>query len=202
MIILGLTGGIGMGKSAVTKQLQAKHIPVWDADQAVADLYGGTKSGVWCYHRRDFQKQIGCSTKEEARSLVEKNPAFLTYLGQAAAPFLLKQATTFVTDQRYSMRRDIIALDIPLLFEAGWDKLIPFTRIVTVSCPLSDQQDRVLARPGMTLNKFATILDNQLSDDERREKSDFVIDTSGTLEHTEAQVEAVLLLIKNYRLHR
>lgn len=199
MIVLGLTGGIGMGKSAVTKRLPSS-IPVFDADKAVADLYEPlSKGGVWTYHGRDYRKAAGITRgKDEAIRMVMQDPAYMKLFAQIAHPFLIKQALTFIADNRH-MKREFILLDVPLLFEMGWDKLLPIDVTITVSCPIHMQLERVLARPGMDRQRFANVIAQQLSDDERREKADFIVDTSGELEDTARQVEAVLLLAKNYR---
>lgn len=199
MIVLGLTGGIGMGKSAVTRNLPIG-IPVFDADKAVADLYEA-KGGVWTYHGRDFRNALGIKTKQDAIDLVLKDPAYMKLFAQVAHPFLIKQASTFIADMKL-VHKKMIVLDVPLLFEMGWDKILPINATVTVSCPIDVQMERVLARPGMNRQRFANVIAQQLSDDERREKADFIVDTGGDLEDTVRQVEAVLLLAKNYEVIR
>ena len=195
MIVLGLTGGIGMGKSAVTKVLQSKDIPVWDADKAVADLYE-KDSGMWYLHGRTFRDLVQCRSKEEARDRVLDNPDFISLLGAAAAPFMIQQAKTFIADMK-AAKKKLVVLDVPLLFESNWHKLLPIDATVTVSCSIENQAERVLARPGMHRNWFATVLANQMADFERRELATFIIDTNGELDSTPPQVEAVLLLAKN-----
>lgn len=200
MITLGLTGGIGMGKSAVTSYLLSKNIPVWDADKAAADLYE-PNSGLWYLHGREFRELVACQDKAEARARVEQDSTYLSVLSAAAAPFLLKQATTFITDMR-RLNKPIVVLDVPLLFESDWDKQLKLDVTVTVSCNAPTQFERVLKRPGMTRTVLANVIANQMSDYERRERATFIIDTGGEIEHTYKQAEAVVLLANNYRLHR
>lgn len=196
MIVIGLTGGIGMGKSAVTKRLPID-IPVFDADAAVADLYID-KGGVWTYHGRDFRNSLGIKSKQDAIDRVLFDPAYMKLFAQAAHPYMLKQASTFIADAKRA-GRNMAVLDVPLLFELGWEKLLPINVTVTVSCQFDIQMERVLSRPNMDQRRFANVLVHQLSDDARREKADFIVDTGGEMEDTVRQVDAVLLLAKNYR---
>lgn len=183
--ILGLTGSIGMGKSTVAAMFEDLGVPVFDADAAVRVLQGpdgallpaieeafpGTTgpSGV------DRQK-LGAAVFGDAPALKRLEAIVHPAVGAMRSGFLEENA-----DQ------PLIVFDIPLLFEKGrGDEL---DAVAVVSAPAEAQRERVLARPGMTVEKFEQILKLQVSDAEKRKRADFVIDTGSSLAATREAVE-------------
>lgn len=187
-LILGLTGSIGMGKSTVAAIFAGLGVPVFDADAQVRRLQGPggallpaieaafpgstDESGV----RRDV---LGAQ--------VFGNDEALARLEALIHPAVRAERAAFLADNRDA---PLIVLDIPLLFETGGAQEID--RILVVSAPPEIQRERVLARPGMTEEKFALILARQMPDAQKRAHADFVIDTGTTLKQTAAQVKALV----------
>jgi dephospho-CoA kinase len=188
ILIIGLTGSIGMGKSTVAKHLSSLGLPVCDADAVVHKLYAGaavapiestfpgvTKSGV--IDRAALSARLMQDPKGFKRLEAIVHP-----LVQAAERGFLQSAAT---------RGDKIAvLEIPLLFETCGDKKVDITLVVTTTPEI--QRSRVLARPGMTEDKLAGILARQLSDTEKRKRADYCVDTSGTVPETHARVSKII----------
>ena len=188
MIILGLTGSIGMGKSTVAAMFAGEGVPVFDADAEVHRLQGPGGRLVAAIEAA-FPGSTGESGVD--RTLLGKavfgNPDALKRLEAIVHPAVAQERGAFLEANR---DRPLVVLDIPLLFEAGgWRQV---DRIAVVSAPGDVQRARVLARPGMTAGRFESILAKQMPDAEKRERADFVIPTGGTLEETRAAVRAVI----------
>ncbi|HXP97346.1 MAG TPA: dephospho-CoA kinase [Telmatospirillum sp.] len=175
MIILGLTGSIGMGKSTAGRQLRTLGVPVYDADAAVHRLLA--KGGAAVARIEQAFPQVvhqGVVDRRRLGAAVFGDDAALTRLEAILHPLVRRQERAFL--QRARRRRiAIVALDIPLLFEAKAERRVDATVVVT--CPAFLQKQRVLARPGMTAGKLAAILQRQMDDPEKRRRADFVIPT-------------------------
>jgi dephospho-CoA kinase len=192
ILIIGLTGSIGMGKSTVAKHLGGLGLPVFDADAEVHKLYAGaavapiesafpgvTKNGV-------IDRAVLSAHLMQDPKGFKRIEAIVHPLVQAAERSFLHAAAT---------RGDQIAvLEIPLLFETGGDKKVDITLVVTTTSVI--QRSRVLARPGMTEDKLADILARQLSDIEKRQRADYVVDTSGTIPETHSRVNKIIQELK------
>ena len=190
--ILGLTGSIGMGKSAVALMLRELGVPVFDADATVHRLQGpagallpaieaafpGT-TGPHGVDRPALGAQVFGNTDALARLEAIVHPA----VADERATFLLEHAG-----------EPIVVFDIPLLFEKGHGAGLD--AVAVVSAPAEMQRTRVLARPGMTPEKFAQILTLQVPDAEKRARADHVIDTGVTLAETRAQVATLIASIR------
>jgi dephospho-CoA kinase len=190
-LLLGLTGSIGMGKSTVAKMFAEEGVPVFDADAAVHLLQGPDGALV---------------DEIEAHFLGTTGPAGVNrtalaerVLGEAAQ---LKRLEALIHPAVARARQEFIAahagapvivLDIPLLFEAGGVNEVD--KVVVVSAAPEVQRERVLARPGMTAEKFGKILARQLPDSEKRSRADFVIPTDVGLEETRASVRRILACV-------
>jgi dephospho-CoA kinase len=188
MLILGLTGSIGMGKSTVAAMFAEEGVPVFDADAEVHRLQrpGGRLVAAI---EAAFPGTTGDSGVD--RPLLGKavfgNADALRRLEAIVHPAVAEERAAFLESNR---DRPLVVLDIPLLFEAGgWRQV---DRIAVVSAPAEVQRARVLARPGMTVERFESILAKQMPDAEKRERADFVIPTGGSLEETRAAVRAVI----------
>jgi dephospho-CoA kinase len=188
MIALGLTGSIGMGKSTVARMFADEGVPVFDADAAVHALQGPSGALVQAIEA-EFPGTTGEAgvnrTALAERVLGESGQ--LRRLEALIHPAVAKEREAFLDRNRAA---PLVVLDIPLLFEkGGWDKV---DRIAVVSAPPEVQRARVLARPGMSEQKFEKILALQLPDAEKRARADFVIPTGGDLSTTEAAVREII----------
>ncbi len=194
MILVGLTGSIGMGKSTVAKMFADEGVPSYNADDAVHAMYraGGIAIGPV---GEAFPEVIvdGAVDRELLSKAVLNNADALKKLESIVHPLVGLMQMQFLQDAR-DAGAPLVILDIPLLFEKGGEKRVDAT--VVVSAPADVQRARVLGRPGMTVEKFESILAKQTPDAEKRARADFVIDTGGNLEDTRAQVRAVLAVLK------
>lgn len=190
MIVVGLTGSIGMGKSTVAKMFAEEGAPAFDSDAAVHKLYAKGGAAVAAVGA-EFPSAIvdGAVDRTKLSPLVVDNPAALKRLEQIVHPFVRHAQVEFAQEQA-AAGADIVIFDIPLLLEGKNADLVD--KIVVVSAPADVQRARVLGRPGMTVEKFEYLLSKQMPDAEKRARADFVIDTSGDFDATRAQVRAVL----------
>ena len=188
MIVLGLTGSIGMGKSTVAKMFAEEGVPVFDADSAVHRLQGPEGAMVERIEAR-FPGTTGPAGVNRG-ALAERvlgEPEALRRLEALIHPAVALEREAFLAEHA---ARPLVVLDIPLLFEAGGAEQVD--KIVVVSAPPDVQRERVLGRAGMTSEKFERILARQLPDAEKRGRADFIIDTSGPLEETRRAVRRIL----------
>ena len=188
MITLALTGSIGMGKSTVSAMFADAGIPVFDADAAVRKLQGpGGRLVPAIESRFPGTTRDGMVDRDALSTAVLGDADELAALEAIVHPAGHHERTRFIVDNGGA---PALLFDIPLLFETGGDAA--FDKVIVVSAPADVQRRRVLERPGMTQEKLAHILSRQLPDDEKRARADFVIDTSGSLDETRAQVNAIL----------
>jgi dephospho-CoA kinase len=190
MIVIGLTGSIGMGKSTVAKMFEEEGAPSFNSDDAVHALYAkggaavGPVSATFPSTLRD-----GAIDRAALSAAVIDKPEEIKKLEAIVHPLVRQAQAAFLEQHRADGKRAVV-LDIPLLFESK--AAHAFGKIVVVSAPADVQRARVLARPGMTEEKFNFILSRQVPDAEKRARADFVIDTAQSLEDTRKQVRAVL----------
>lgn len=189
MIVLGLTGSIGMGKSTTAKFFKQKGIPVYDADETVHQLYQD-KSVI----KRITAIFEDCLTDNHidrakiSRQIVQE-PAKLVSLEKIIHPLVREKENTFVATHCKNGDK-LVVLDIPLLFETGGLERVD--KIAVVSAPLEIQRQRVLQRDGWTEEKFQAVLARQIPDSEKRMRADFIIDTSKGLEYAENEVDNII----------
>ena len=185
---LALTGSIGMGKSTVAAMFANAGVPVFDADATVRRLQSaGGPLAPAIESRFPGTTRDGSVDREALSSAVLGDPDELAALEAIVHPAVHHERTRFIVGHSDA---PALLFDIPLLFETGGDAA--FDKVIVVSAPADTQRERVLARPGMTYDKFAQILARQMPDQQKRERADFVIDTSGPLEATRRQVDAIL----------
>ncbi len=189
MIVLGLTGSIGMGKSTTAQMFRDEGVPVWDADAAVHRLYG--PGGLAVAPLQDLVPEaVGAAGVDRGvlKAKIAEDATLLGRIEKIVHPLVAEDRAMFLDAQR-TAGAPVVVLDVPLLFEAGGTR--DCDRIVVVSVSEAEQRARVLARPGMTEADFERILARQMPDAEKRAQADFVIDTK-TIEGARAQVRAVL----------
>lgn len=190
--IMGLTGSIGMGKSAVALMLREIGVPVFDADAAVHHLQGPGGELVPAIEAA-FPGTTGPEgvKRQELGAKVFGDAAALKRLEAIVHPAVARMREAFMIEH---MGEPLVVFDIPLLFEKGHGK--DLDAVMVVSAPAEVQRKRVLARPGMTTEKFAHILSLQVPDAEKRARADHVIDTGVTLAETQAQVAKLVAAIR------
>ncbi|MEC5292528.1 dephospho-CoA kinase [Aurantimonas sp. C2-6-R+9] len=188
MIVLGLTGSIGMGKSTAAAMFADEGVPVHDADAAVHRLYAGRAAPLI---EAEFPGTVidGIVDRQLLGAEVLNDPDALKRLEAIVHPLVRAEEQAFLADAQKS-GAPLALLDIPLLYETGAEARCD--KIVVVSAPAAIQRERVLARPGMSEEKFAAILAKQVPDAEKRARADFVIDTGGGFDATRAAVKALV----------
>ena len=190
MIVVGLTGSIGMGKSTVAKMFAEEGAPAFNSDDAVHELYAPGGAAVPLVEEAfpDVTRD-GAIDRTALSAKVVGNEEAMRRLEGIVHPLVRQAQANFLATQR-AAGTAVVVLDIPLLFESTGAQAVD--KIVVVSAPLDVQRARVLGRPGMTEEKFEGLLARQTSDAEKRARADFVIDTGGPFDETRAQVRAVL----------
>lgn len=195
MIVIGLTGSIGMGKSTVAEMLRDRGVPVHDADAAVHRLLGpgGGAVGIVGQEFPGVMLIDGEGVAEIDRAalgrIVFNERADRQRLEELLHPLVRAESNRFVAEHRRAGLA-MVALDIPLLFETGGEKRVDVT--VCVSANAREQESRVLARPGMTRDKFDRIVAGQMPDAEKRKRADYVLDTGQSLQETAEDLDRLL----------
>lgn len=194
MIILGLTGSIAMGKSTVAKMLRQLKVPVHDADQAVHSLLQQdhhviealSKLFPDAYHG-------GYIHRKDLSAYVVKDPGNLKKIEKILHPRVKDKTLSFI-HRHFRKKTPVICLDIPLLFEKEIDRNPDYgiDFVVTVSAPHFIQHSRLMARPNMTADKIKVLTENQMSDHQKRKKSDFIIETGLSKAYTLKQIRKIL----------
>jgi dephospho-CoA kinase len=188
MLIIGLTGSVGMGKSTTAGLFAEQGVPVHDADAVVHRLYEGEAVAAI---EAAFPGATTGGKVDRSRlaALVLNDPSALKRLEAIVHP-LVQAAEQELLAQAQARGEKVAVLDIPLLFETEGDRRVD--AVVVVSAPTEMQQARVLARPGMTWEKLEAILRKQMPDAEKRRRADFVVDTSRGIDAARVQVRAIL----------
>ena len=194
MIIVGLTGSIGMGKSTTSTMFEAEGVPVYDSDAAVHALYASGGAAVAPVEAA-FPGVVVDGAIDRARlsAAVVGDAEALQKLEAIVHPLVGAHRIGFFEDAQ-AQGHDIVVLDVPLLYETGGDKKVH--KVVVVSAPAEVQRTRVLARPEMTEAKFEAILARQTPDAEKRARADFVIDTGRGLDTAHQQVRDLLAALR------
>lgn len=192
MFILGLTGSIGMGKTATAKMFAEEGVPVQDADAAVHALYEG-KATPLIEAAFPGTTADGKVDRVKLGTMVIGKPEAMAKLEKIVHPLVAQERDGFLADAEKS-GADIVVLDIPLLYETGSD--INCDAVVVVSAPAEVQRARVLARPGMTEERFAAILAKQMPDADKRARADFIVDTSRGFDAARQRVREILAEVR------
>jgi dephospho-CoA kinase len=192
MIRLGLTGSIGMGKSTTAQMFRESGVPVIDADAIVHDLYRGEAV-------EPIEKEFPGATDGRAvdraklAALLAERPDGFKRLEAIVHPLVWKREKEEI-ERLQSAGEPVVVLDIPLLFENGAEARVD--KVLVVTADQAVQKARVMARPGMTEEKFQMILSRQMPDSEKRRRADFIIDTGKGLEHARERVDEILKELK------
>ena len=188
MLVLGLTGSIGMGKSTTAKLFSEAGVPVYDADATVHKIYEGEAAPVI---EAAFPGTTvnGKVDREKLSASVVHDAAAMKRLEQIVHPMLRKHHQAFL-DEAERSGAPVAVVDVPLLFETGGEKRVD--AVVVVSTSPEIQRERILARDNMTTEKLDAILARQLPDAEKRKRADFVVDTSHGLEPVRMRIKEIL----------
>ena len=197
MIVLGLTGSIGMGKSTTAKLFEEAGVPVYDADAAVHRLYEGVAVAPIEAAFPGVTK-VGKVDRAVLGQRVAGQPEALRRLEQIVHPLVRATETEFL-DKAEASGAKIVVLDIPLLFETGGEKRVD--AVVVVSAPADIQRARLLER-GIGMERLEALLARQMPDAQKRQRADFVVDSSQGIEPARAQVRQILSAVAKMPLRR
>lgn len=197
MIVIGLTGSVGMGKTTTSRLFAERGARVWDADEAVHRLYAAGGAAVGAIGALvPAATQDGAVDRSILRAAILADQTLLARIEQAVHPLVQADRAAFVAEAQAD-GVDLVVCDIPLLFET--DQATDFDAVVVVTAPPEMQRARVLARPGMTEAALDAILARQIPDTRKRALADFIIDTSRGVDDARQQVDAVLATLKEGR---
>jgi dephospho-CoA kinase len=192
MLVIGLTGSIGMGKSTAAQYFARRGVAVFDADAEVHRLYDGDAvpaiAAMFPNSVRDAKVDRALLAQEVAGS-----PAKLKTLESIVHPMVVKAEIEFLRGEE-ARGAELALLENPLLFETGAEKRVDVS--IVVSAPEAVQRARVLARPGMTEAKLAQLLQRQLPDAEKRARANYVVDSGVSLEDMYAEIDRLLESLK------
>lgn len=192
MIVLGLTGSIGTGKSTTAGMFRELGVPVHDSDATVHALYQGEAVGPVGAAFPAAIKDGIVDRKALAAELAARPDGF-PRLEAIIHPLVRQKEADLLWRQR-AAGSSLVVLDIPLLFETGADERVD--KVLVVTCEPELQRQRVLARPGMTEEKFAMLMARQMPDAEKRQRADFVVKTDNSLEDARKQVKLIVDILK------
>jgi dephospho-CoA kinase len=198
MIVLGLTGSIGMGKSTTAKLFAEAGVPVYDADAAVHELYQGEAVSV-IEAAFPGTTENGKVDRDRLSARVVNDPAAMKRLEEIVHPMLGASRQKFLREAEQSGAA-VALVDVPLLFETGGERNVDAVVVVTTSPEL--QRERILSRPNMTEEKLAGILARQMPDAEKRKRAHFVVDTSHGLDPVRARIRDILASAAKMRPRR
>lgn len=195
MLIIGLTGSIGMGKSTAAKRFADNGVAVFDADAEVHRLYAG-KAVPLIETAFPGTVRDGAVDRVRLAAVVVGDSAAMKRLEDIVHPLVREAERAFLAHER-ERGAEMAVLEIPLLFETGAESLVDVT--VVVSAPEAVQRERVLARPGMTQDKFERLKAKQMPDDEKRVRADFVVDSSRPIAETGEEIDKLIESLRGRR---
>ena len=188
MVVIGLTGSIGMGKSTTARFFAEAGVPVYDADQVVHRLYAGQAAPMIEAEFPGVTNTQGVDRHELAKRVLDDCEA-LRRLERIIHPLVQREELRFLNEAERA-GFPIAILDIPLLFETGADRRVD--AVVVATAPAEIQRARAFERAGMTEEKFQAVLAKQMPDADKRRRADFVVDTSQGFASARQQVHAIL----------
>ncbi len=188
MVVIGLTGSIGMGKSTTARFFAEAGVPVHDADMAVHRLYAGQAAAMVEAEFPGVSDSGGVDRAKLAQRVLN-DPDALKRLEGIIHPLVRREEARFLEEAEHA-GASVAVLEIPLLFETGADRRVD--AVVVATAPAQMQRARAFERAGMTEEKFQALLAKQLPDMEKRRRADFVVDTSQGFDSARQQVHAIL----------
>jgi dephospho-CoA kinase len=196
MIVLGLTGSIGMGKSTAAAALRRLGVPLYDADAEIHKMLGRGGSAVAAVEAAfpGVRGEDGAIDRRRLGARVFGKPEELRRLEHILHPMVRAVERRWVAQQR-TRGAKLVVLDIPLLFET--DRIDRVDGVIVVSAPLRLQRERVMRRPGMSAERFAQVLATQFSDREKRQRADFVVSTALSRAAAARQLAAIVRRVKS-----
>jgi dephospho-CoA kinase len=197
MLVVGLTGSIGMGKSTAAAHLQSRGVAVFDADAAVHDIYRDEAVPVIEAAFPGTTDASGVNRALLSKALAS-DPSGFERLEAIVHPLVRERERRFL-QAAFAAGAEVAVLDVPLLYETGLDTALD--AVIVVSAGAEAQRERVLARPGMTVAKFDHILSRQMPDEEKRRRAHFVVDTNGPPGPSLQQLDAILAALSGRRAH-
>ena len=197
MLIVGLTGSLGMGKSTAAEYLRGRGLPLFDADAEVHRLYEGAAVARIEAAFPGTTKDGRVDRAKLSAALIAE-PKRFAELETIVHPLVRAAERTFLKAEAARGTR-IVVLEIPLLFETGAEVTVDAT--IVVSAPPELQRQRLLKRQDLALEKLERLLARQMPDEKKRERADFVVDTSGELSASRAQLDAILAQLKGRKGH-
>lgn len=192
MIVLGITGSIGMGKSTIAAMCEEMGVPVHNSDEAVHDALspnGAAFEEVAVTFPDAWDKNTRTIDRKKLGAIVFGDEQKRKQLEAIVHPAVWDSQNKFLMAQK-RMGRKIAALDIPLLYETGADKRVD--KVIVASAPPDIQKRRVLSRPNMTEEKFAAIVNSQMSDVEKRVRADYIVETGLGLAHSRTTLQKII----------
>lgn len=188
MIVIGLTGSIGMGKTTTANLFAGEGVPVLDSDEVVHGLY---RAEAVPLIEAAFPGTTvsGAVDRQKLGEVLRENPANFSRLEEIVHPLVRVRQEAFLAQARKDGLQFAL-LDIPLLFETGAESRVD--KVVVVSCAPEIQRERVMSRPGMTEEKFEMMLARQMPDAEKRRRADFIVDSGNGVEAARDQVREIL----------
>ena len=192
MLLIGLTGSIGMGKSTVAARFRALGVPVCDADAEVHKLYEGAAVAP-IEAAFPGTTVAGKVDRQKLAAALLKDPGGFKRLEAIVHPLVFAAERDVLRDAA-AKGAPLAVLEIPLLLETGGEKRVDV--VVVCSAPAEAQRARVMQRPGMTAEKLDQLLSRQMPDAEKRARADFVVDTGGTFADTDVQVDNIVESLK------
>jgi dephospho-CoA kinase len=195
MIVIGLTGSIGMGKSTAAAHLRARGLPVFDADAEVHRLYAGGKAVERI--ERAFPGTTSSSgvDRQKLSAALVAHPGRLRELEAIVHPMVREAERSFLRAEARRGAR-VAVLEIPLLYETGLDRLVD--AVIVLTAPAEVQRQRLLQRPGMSPEKLEQLLARQMPDAEKRTRADFLIDTGNGFAASEAALDSVISSLQSW----
>ena len=192
MIVLGLTGSIGMGKSTTAGFFAEAGMPVFNADDAVHRLYRGraVEAVEAAFPGVDVN---GAIDRQKLSKVLAGKAENFKRLEAIVHPLVREERRAFLEQARVD-GAPIAVLDIPLLYETGGERDVDY--VVVVTCDPAIQRERVLSRPDMTVEKLETVLKQQLPDGEKRARADYIVDTGDGMDAARAAVDAIIADLK------
>jgi dephospho-CoA kinase len=195
MLIVGLTGSLGMGKTTAAAHLRARGLPVFDADAEVHQLYATTAAplieAAFPGATRD-----GKVDREKLAALLVAEPSRFNKLEAIVHPLVRASERAFLNEEA-AQGAEIVVLEVPLLFETGADHRVDAT--IVVSAPADVQRQRLISRDGFDEKKVERLLARQMPDAEKRLRADFVVDTGRGIEAMNATLDAIIAKLHGRR---